>query len=387
MPIDTPGARSGKSRGPSRRGARLSRLAAAISETGTNIVVAGRRAGIYKESARYMFKKRMLGRGFTLHATVAYERVGLRCVVLLVRVHKRFEERAEAMFAAMHESCFVESFSRTVPSGYYFVTAAVPEEHVAAFVDLANALEKAGIFSSLRIFSSEWRRDIPMRVENYDFERNEWTFDWEHPKVALGGALEKSRSRKAMVDNQDLDIINQLQLDATTTIGSVANELGVDHKPLRYHYRRHILAQGLIGKFRWDWSKVAKNNGSGDSPPGGRVHLGLNILAEGLDRGQILEIRAYFSQFPFLVLEAGGETFYYAVGEFPVESIWQAYEVMDKISERMGYKLEVFVRDPAHAALYGIPIGLFWGRRLLDPFDGRKVQARLETLLRRSGSS
>ncbi len=366
-----------------RRNAQVSKLAEIISEIGPNVKAASERVAIPTETARYLYKRRLLGRGFTLHATIAYEKLGLQCIILVVRLGQEFEGRAKTILSYMHDFCYVEAYSRTVPFGYYLILASVPREHVAAFIGLMNRMKKAGLFMSLRILRSEWRRDIPMRTDLYDFERNVWNFDWERPEMNYEGANEQARSRNAKVDIKDLEMLAHLQLDGTTSLTDISKEVGVQAQSLRYHHRDHVVRQGLIGKYRLDWSGVRNRAGEQKSPSSKNSYLGMNVIAAGLDNRQKMEARAYFSKFPFFTLEAGGERFYYAEGAVPVEDTLQAYRAMDRIGKRLGFKLEVFVRDPGSAALLGISTRLFVPKTGEWHFDGPKAAAGIKELLQR----
>jgi len=352
-----------------------------MSETGPNVKAASERVAIPAETARYLFK-RLMGSGFTMHATIAYEKLGLQCIILVVRLGREFEKHVKEVLSALHDSCYVEAYSRTVPFGYYFMIASVPREHVAAFIGLANRMKTAGLFSSLRVLRSEWRRDIPMRAELYDFERNTWAFDWEHPKMSYDGAREQKPSQRVRFDINDLEILKHRQLDATATLRDISKKIGVQTHSLRYHYRNHLVRRGLIYRYRLDWSRATKQGGEQEQESSKRSYLGLNILATGLNSKQKMEVRAYFSQFPFLTLEAGGAGFYYAEGEIPVQATLQAYKAMDKIGERLGSKLEVFVRDPGTAALFGIATRLFEPKGREWRFDSKVA---LEEIKRLSG--
>jgi hypothetical protein len=331
----------------------IARLAEAMSEVGPDVSKASAKTEVPTETARYWYKTRLLGKGFTLHATIAYEKLGLKCIILIVRIGKKFEKHAEEIFSTMHDSCYVESYSRTVPFGYYFISASVPREHVAAFIGLANRMKRGGIFSSLRVFRSEWRRDIPMRTQFYDFERSSWVFNWERLTMNYDFAQHESSSRVTF-DQKDLEILKQGELDATARLEDVATKIGLKTHALRYHYRDHVIRQGLIGKYRLDWSGVPIQAGRQESEFSKPSHLGIKILATRLDKERKLEIRAYFSQFPFFTLEAGGANFYYAEANIPVDATWSAYKAIDKLGARPDFNLEVFVADPRTSGAFGI---------------------------------
>ncbi len=174
----------------------------------------------------------------------------------------------------------------------------------------------------------------------------------------MRSGLQNAQAPIAKLDAEDLEILAHRQLNGMSTLAQLSKETGVKQSTLEYHYRHHVSRQGLISRYRWDWSKVARDEDRQKGATGRGNNIGFNIIATKLDSKERMDVRAYFSQFPFFRFEAEGETFYYAEGEFPVEATNQAYEAMGEIGERLASKLEVFVRNPRNAELFGISTGV-----------------------------
>jgi len=369
-------------RNPTERNLKIARLADAIGKVGCDVSAASRKAGIISGTAEYWYKTRLLGNGFKIHAAIAYEKVGLRCLVMIVQIGEKFSKRADRIFRAMGEKTFVESYSRTIPFGYYFVIASVPEEHIGAFIEFARGMKKVGFFTSLRIFKADWRRDVPMRTEFFDFEHCVWDFDWARARIRYDEAKQTSEAVKVDVDFKDLKILKQLQLDADTTLADISKRVGVKDRSLRQHHRDHVLGHGLIRCYTLDWYGAATKRMRQEVRAGRRNYLGFHVLVNGLDKNQKMEVRAYFNQLPFVWREAGGERFYYAEGAFPTDAISEGYEAMGKIAERLGFKLEFFVRDPKGASTFGIATQLFEPKTRKWRFDSQTVLVDVKALLR-----
>jgi len=135
------------------------------------------------------------------------------------------------------------------------------------------------------------------------------------------------------------------------------------------------------GRTHIDWSAAASQGFKQELASSKEGCLGFNRVATGLDNKQKMDVRAYFSHIPFFMLEAGGERFYYAEGAVPVEDTWQLYKAMDTIGERLGFKLEVFVRDPRRTVLLDISTRLFVPKKGRWHFDGPKAVAGIRELL------
>src|SRR5713101_5634475 len=152
-----------------------------ISEIGPDILEISRRLGQFKESVRYRYKAKILGKGFAVQAAVAYEKLGLKRVIFVADFHKDFKPYANTIFSAMSELCYVVYFAKTLPKGVYAVHAAVPAEFVESYTEFILALKQRGLFSSVEVFAFEWARNPPMRAEFYDFVAGRWEFDWSGP--------------------------------------------------------------------------------------------------------------------------------------------------------------------------------------------------------------
>ena len=79
---------------------------------------------------------------------------------------------------ALGDLCYVVSFAKTLPDGFYLVNASVPTECLNSWSDFMLSLKKMGVFKSVTSIVLDWVRNVPMKAEMYDFRERRWDFDW-----------------------------------------------------------------------------------------------------------------------------------------------------------------------------------------------------------------
>jgi len=122
--------------------AQMSEFVRTISRLGPNINTVSKSVGVFKETGRYWYKKKLLARGFAVQASLAYEMLGLKYIIMLVDFEDDFEQYAKPILWAMSELCYVRYYNRTLPGGKYVVHAIVPEERVAGYTSFFEKLKE-----------------------------------------------------------------------------------------------------------------------------------------------------------------------------------------------------------------------------------------------------
>jgi hypothetical protein len=334
-----------KGRRPANANAQMSEFVKTISRLGPNINTVSKSVGVFKETGRYWYKKKLLARGFAVQASVAYEMLGLKYLIMVLDFEDDFEQYTKPVLWAMSELCYVRYYNRTLPRGDYVVHAIVPEEHVPEFKSFFGKLKEKGIFRAVDIFVADWHRNIPMRADFFDFERGVWDFDWGKLALKYAENEDVRPVGKVEFDQLDLEILKQLQLDANTTFTKIAVKAGSTMKNTQYHYWKHVVGRGLIRNYRVNWLGTRYDY---DLEAGTRrMHrqLLLNLLATGLTESEKLEARAGLNQFPSLWAEAVGDGFYYAEIAFPNEASAEGYGALARTLKRIRRKYVIYVAD------------------------------------------
>jgi len=352
-----------------------------ISQLGPNINLVCKKMGVYRETGRYWYTKKLLAKGFAVQAAVAYERLGLKYVVMVVDFEDAFEKYAKPILWAMSELCYVRYYNRTLPGGEYVVHAIVPEENVAGYSSFLEELRDKGIFRSVNIFVADWHRNIPMRTEFFDFDRGAWDFDWGKLATKHHDGDEMRPHGKADFDRLDLEILKQLQLDASATFTKIAVKAGSTMKNIQYHYWKHVVGRGLIRNYRVNWLGTRYDYSREVAMHRMHRQLLLNLLVVGITERERLEARAGLNQFPCLWAEAVGEGFYYAEIAFPSDAAAEGYAALARALHPMRRKYTLYVADHTNG------IGFTLNPKLYDPaesawrFRSQELLPRFEELV------
>lgn len=353
----------------------------AIGAFGPDISDICRNLGVHRETARYWYKKKLLAKGFTVQAAVAYERLGLKYVVMVVDFEDEFQEYVKPILRAMSELCYVRYYNRTLPKGEYIVHAIVPEGRVEEYASFFGELRAMGIFRSVEIFAADWHRNVPMRAEYFDFDRGAWDFDWANLAVKHDEKDEVVPQSKAVFDRLDLEILKHLQLDANTTLTTIAAKAGTSMKNLQYHYWKHVEGRGLIRNYRVNWLGTRYDRGLKKAMHRKHQQLLLNLLATQLTDRERMEIRAGLNQFPSLWAEGVGEGFYYAEVAIPTESAIDGYEALARTLYNVRRKYTLYTVDHTNAMGFTLNPQLYDQATRAWQFKGEELLAKFEGLI------
>ncbi|HEV2389684.1 MAG TPA: hypothetical protein VGS04_03070, partial [Nitrososphaerales archaeon] len=86
-----------------------------ISELGPDVAEISRRLRQHKESVRYRYKEKIVKRGFAIKADLDYGALGLRRVVMKLRVSEDHSQQVHEIFEAMSEVCYLVAYAGTIP--------------------------------------------------------------------------------------------------------------------------------------------------------------------------------------------------------------------------------------------------------------------------------
>jgi len=346
-----------------------------------NLDAVSRSVGVPKETARYWYRNWLLGSGFTIHASIDYEKIGLNCVILVMKLEEEFSKQADKVFAALREHCNVENYNTTVPFGICFAQLFVPKEQVRELIEFTKSIQGKGVFRSIRAYAAKWHRDVPMRAEYFDFSHHIWDFDWGHMKPHYDRSAEPREARKIKIDINDVKILRELQVDATRDNVWISKALGIHGKTIAHRLKNHIAKSGLILGYRLDWSHTDYESEKEAARVGKHRYSEFNIMARDLAEPEKKRVIATFSQFPFISAEAVGIDFYYARGAFPTDRLYDMFSSLKGIGEGLSDRLELHVIDstlPFNVS--GLLSTLFNNHNKRWTFDSIRLKSRFENL-------
>jgi hypothetical protein len=371
-----PNARTGQRNQDSN--ASTAQLAELITQIGPEIPEIARRLGQFKESVRYRYKEKILGKGIAVQAAIDHEKLGLRRVVFVVEFADEYEQYAQSILLAMSDLCYVTGYDLTMPEGSYIVNASVPEEIVERYFDFLKALEREGLFTTLKMLSFEWFRTVPMRAKFYDFDTGRWDFDWANPgKPEVWGY---KPSKKSRFDYTDLLLVKELRIDGTKQLLEISEKLGIGYKKLAWHYNTHVKQRGLIRGYTLNWMGTRYDFKLDKALHRKHRYFAIDLLAEGLSEVERMELMAKANSLPFLWAEAGGEN-YWAQFTFPLDNMVEAYQYLTNAIRPVKDKVRLLVMDQTNALSFTISYKLFDERKRAWIFNEEELLSKFGELL------
>ena len=353
-----------------------------IAEIGPDIPEISRRLGQFKESVRYRYKEKVLGRGFGVQASIDHEKLGLRRVVMFAEFSSEYQQYAHSILSAMNELCYVVYFEKRMFRGDYMVDASVPAESVGSFVRFMTELKEKGLFSSVEVVPFDLFRIAPMRAESYDFDTGRWDFDWStpmHPESGGGYAPPE----KVKFDKEDLLILKELQMDATRSFVEVADKLKLNYKMLAWHYKTHVLQRGVISGYYLRWMGTSYSTVLERALHRKHRYQQVALLATGLSEVERMALMGRAHGVPFLWSETLGEGKYLAHFFFPTENITEAYQFLTDAVRDIKEKVSIMPLDQAEALAFTISHQLYADDKKRWVFDEQQLNSRFDVLIQK----
>ena len=351
-----------------------------ITKYGPEINRIARELQIHKETARYWYKEKLLKKGYTVQAVPNHEKLGLRRVIALVGFSDEFRSYADAILMAMSELCYLTSFAKTLPDDLYSIHANVPQEHVGDWIQFMRELRRRGLFDSIQAFPFDWARVVPMQSETYDFENDSWLYDWASKPKLEPGSLAFAPSTRGKFDSIDLSMIMLLQLNPDASLIEVGEKLGVNYKTLTWHYRSHLVGNGLVKGYLVNWAGTRYDPRLEKAMHRRHRYMWLELLLTDLTETERMEIMGKVNQLPFLWFEAGGRN-YFAQIAFPTETITEALSFVKDVTSPVRQKATWHFMDQANALRFTIVPSLYDKETKQWRFDQGELLSRFDRLV------
>lgn len=328
-----------------------------ISEIGPDIPEISRRLGQFKESVRYRYKEKILGKGFGIFGAIDHEKLGLKRVFLIADFAPEYREYAQTILTAMNELCYVVYFEKRMVDDDYWIVASVPSEHVEAFVSFVVKLKENGLFTRLDVTTFDWFRNVPMNAEQYNFDTGRWDFDWTPLTTSPG--LSRRPSERVEFDHTDLLILKELQIDATRRLTEIARKLKVNYKILVWHYRTHVMGRGMLKGYAMYWTGTKYDTKIERALNRRHRYLKILLIAKNLNDVDRMELMSAVNGLPFLWSESVGAACYACELFFPVEMLTEALQYLTKATARFKEKTGIMFMDQTQALAFTITYQLF----------------------------
>jgi len=355
-------------------------LAELLTQIGPDINEISRRLGQYKESVRYRYDERILGKGIAVQGAIDHEKLGLRRVVFIIEFSDEYEQYAQSILIAMSDLCYVTGFESAMPDGSYVVNASVPVEFVNQYLGFIKALERKGLFRCNKLLAFDWYRQVPMRAKFYDFDTGRWDFEWSN--LGKPEAWGFKPSKRVRFDYTDLLIVKELRADGTELLKEMAEKFNMGYKKLAWHYNTHVRQRGLLRGYTLNWMGTRYDFKLEKALHRKHRYFRVDLLTDNLSEMERMELMAKTNVMPFLWAEAGGRN-YWAQFAFPVDNVVEAYQYLTNAVRPLKDKAQMIVMDQTNALSFNISYKLFDDQKKAWTFDQGQLLAKFEDLLLR----
>src|SRR3990170_836131 len=132
----------------------------------------------------------------------------------------------------------------------------IPKEHTGEFEDFVLELQKLGIARDTKLLWSTCFQAVHARRNwlspneiRWIFNWDEWTSEIPNKTTKLPYTLVDPKDFPILADEIDLFILKEFEKDPTVGLVDVAAKLGISQQLAEYHYKKHVLAHGLVESF------------------------------------------------------------------------------------------------------------------------------------------
>ena len=329
-----------------------------LTELGPDIPEISRKLGQFKESVRYRYKEKILNKGFAVQGAVDHERLGLKRIMLVLDFAEEYRRYGQAILASMNELCYLVSFAKTMPEGYYLADFSAPVGLADELIRFFETLNEKGMFSKLEILEFDWIRVSAMKPEFYDFDTGRWDFNWSSPGSQDFGAARYAPSGTAKFDYVDLQIIKEIQMDANKSLKEISDKLNVNYKKLAWHYTTHVLGRRLLRGYSVNWMGTRYDYEIERVLHRQHRYFGVELFVRDPTEYELIGLRQALDRLPFLWAEAVGKN-YAAELTFPVDCVVDGFQYLTETIQGVKEKASLYTIDQTDAISFTIPYSLF----------------------------
>src|SRR5436309_14207614 len=199
-----------------------------------------------------------------------------------------------------------------------------------------------------------------MKVRYLDFSAGRWDFDWsaivnEKKKIRLA-----TSSRGAVkYDYEDLLLLEELQVDATQSLGDISRELKMPYPQVYNHYS-HITEKEQILCYRIMWPATGPR--SQEEMKGWQqhhAHLGLEFLVRNSTESEHRELLTKMERLPFMWSIGAGRGNFHSSLFIPLEYYSETFQYLSEALVKSRGRTEFYFGDQANALSFTIPTQLY----------------------------
>jgi DNA-binding Lrp family transcriptional regulator len=133
----------------------------------------------------------------------------------------------------------------------------IPKNQLMKFEQFIREIQKLGVAKNVKHFWSTCFHTVNRTSNWFDAASENWIFPWDewireipNQKEDLPYTLVDPKDFPQKADETDLFILKELEKKATTPLIDIARKLGTSLQNVRYHYKTHVLKEGLLEAFQ-----------------------------------------------------------------------------------------------------------------------------------------
>jgi hypothetical protein len=274
------------------------RIISAIGSVGPrNVAEISRLTGAHPETIRYKIKRQFADQGFRFRACVDYSKLGLTLYWGRLDVSPLYNRSATRLFRSLNHAAYLIHYSKILPQGYFVALFSLPYGTASEFAKFLESLNQRRIISEYSLDRVLAQRHKSMDPSFYDFSKDKWDVDWEKVRILRSLPLTaEKRETEILADGMDMLIVKELQKDARQHIVEIARKLKLNTKTLEYHYRTHVIGEGLIPSFTVRWI-------TDSDEPLAKSTVTIRTTFKGLEDEQYKTIQSVMNKLPYLWVE------------------------------------------------------------------------------------
>jgi hypothetical protein len=306
-------------------GTDLSKLIEAINRVGTqNVSLLSRMTGMPIETIRYTMKKRFPKLGLKVRTPLNNSALGLERYFVTLRLSDSAAQSEATIVKGLASEAFLTYRCQAPTERRLLTYFSVPVSLVDDFRGFLDTLVSEGILHDYTCERLEWSRHPELKSKYYDFERGEWSIDWEeikkHQEAPPAPDESDEPSASPEIDSIDTLIIKELEIDSWRNIAEIARKIKMNERTIRWHYRKHVADTAQSSYV--SWIPVA---------PGEFTRaIGLVHEFKGVSKERLAKLRLVFNNFPFAWFEAGRKDGYYQVNSaLPAEYFMESLRFLN----------------------------------------------------------
>lgn len=194
---------------------------------------------------------------FRLRTTtsVYHTNLGLKKAVVFANANPGYED---LLYDCLKVNSFYIYLTRYYGMGEgCFAVYTIPVDHCAEFAKFIEEIKRLGIAKDFLLYWSTCFHTINQTFQWFDYKLEQWIFPWDEwtkqvssQSTNLPYTLTDPKSFSNKADELDLLIIQELEVDSTTSLSKIAEIWKTSPQRIKYHYENHVIGRGLIEKYQ-----------------------------------------------------------------------------------------------------------------------------------------